>query len=277
MKEFRLKKIWGIVISLLLVPALLLTGCSKQVHDPLTMENLAGKRIGVMNGYSSDYIFCMDEYKSYNLQLYRFDMYSDMELALRFNRLDAASMENDEAYVFCRIMPDFVIQLVPVNDMEFGYPFCADKTELLAQFNQWVKDFRKTAEYTDIVKRVEATREAPYQAKKIENIVTTDKVLKVGLFDGWEPVSYINTATDEWEGSDIELITYFANSLGAKVELEPKSYQQMLIELGNGMLDVMLCPETLLYQKDMEMGSNVTMSDGVFLKDIVLLVNKEEP
>jgi hypothetical protein len=32
-----------------------------------------------------------------------------------------------------------------------------------------------------------------------------------------------------------------------------------------------------LYKKDMEMGKNITMSEGVFLKDIVLIVNKEAP
>jgi ABC-type amino acid transport substrate-binding protein len=270
-------KILSLTFLFTLLISLLATGCSPPVREKLTMETLKNKRVGVMCGYSSDYIFCQPEYKQYNLQLYRFDMYSDMELALHFNRLDVAAMENDEAYVFCRMMPEFKIGLVPAVDLEFGYPFNRQRREFLTQFNQWIKEFRKTDTYADIEKRVENTLYEPWVPKKVENLVTTDRVLKVAAFDGWEPVSYINTSTDEWEGSDVELITHFANSLGAKVEIIDKGYSQMLIELGSGLIDLMLTPETLLYQKDMELGNNVTMSDGVFLKSIVLLVNKEAP
>jgi membrane-bound lytic murein transglycosylase MltF len=148
---------------------------------------------------------------------------------------------------------------------------------MLELFNGYIREFRQTEEYADIIRRVEASVVAPYQPKKVTNQVTTDRVLKVAAFDSWEPVSYINTSTHEWEGSDVELLTHFANSLGARLELIVMSYNQMLIELGSGLIDLMVCPETLMYKKDMEMSKNITMSDGVFLKDIVLIVNKEEP
>jgi ABC-type amino acid transport substrate-binding protein len=277
MNEFKAKKQAGKIFCLLLILGLVMTGCDKTVSESLTTENLTGKRIGVMCGYSSDYILCTEEYAPYNLRLYRYDYYADMQLALRFNRLDAAAMENDEAYVFCRIEPRFVIGLTPAAQIEFGYPFNAGKMEFLGQFNSWIREFRKTEEYADILRRVEASAMAPYVPKKVISAVTTERVLKVAVFDGWEPVSYINNLTHEWEGSDVELVTYFANSIGASLELIDMSYNQMLIELGSGLVDLMLCPETLLYKKDMEMGKNITMSEGVFLKDIVLIVNKEAP
>lgn len=274
MNAFKFKKRSGKIINILLILCLLLTGCSKTISKPLTAENLAGKRVGVMCGYSSDYILSAAKY---GLKIYRYDFYADMQLALRFKRLDAAAMENDEAYVFCRIEPRFRIGLVPASQLEFAYPFNADKREILEQFNSFVREFRHTGEYADILRRVKASADAPYQPKKVTNHVTTDRVLKVAVFNGWEPVSYINTSTHEWEGSDVELTTYFANSLGASLELIEMSYSQMLIELGSGLVDLMLCPETLMYKKDMEMSKNITMSDGVFLKDIVLIVNGEEP
>lgn len=101
-------------------------------------------------------------------------------------------------------------------------------------------------------------------------------MLKVAAFDGWEPISYINAATGEWEGCDVELITYFANSLGAELELIDMSWEQMIIELSSGLVDLMLCPDSLMLAKDLEMSGNIVMSDWVFLKDIVLIVNKEE-
>lgn len=253
---------------------LLLTGCSRNKHEPLTLDNLAGKRVGVMCGYSTDYILSPGKY---GVELYRYDYYADMQLALRFNRLDTAAMESDEAYVFCRIEPRFKIGLTLDSHLEFGYPFNADKLDFLERFNRFAEEFRQTEEYTDIVRRVEESAVKPYQPKKVINQVTTDKVLKVAAFDGWEPVSYINNATQEWEGSDVEMLTYFANSLGAKLELIVMSYSQMLIELGSGLIDLIICPDVMLYKKDLEMSKNVTLSDGVFYKDIVLIVNSEEP
>ena len=274
MSAFVLMKPWRIVLFLWLIPVLLLTACAQADRETLTFENLAGKRVGVMCGYSSDYILSRDEYA---LEIYRYDQYADMQLALKFNRLDAAAMEMDEAYVFCRIEPRFEIGLVAASQFEFAYHFSLRNQELLAQFNSFIKEFRKTEEYADIIHRVEASAVAPFVPKKVPNTVTTDRVFKVAAFDGWEPVSYINTATNEWEGGDVELVTHFANSLGAGMEMVVLSYQQMLIELNRGLVDIMLCPDSVLFKKDLEMGSNTTMSDCVFLKDIVLIVNKEEP
>jgi len=196
-------------------------------------------------------------------------------LALRFHRIDAASMEIDEAYVFCRMQPDYEIGLIVEEQLEFAYIFNASKREFLEQFNRFTKEFRETKEYADLLRRVQESAEAPYQAKKVDNTVAAERVLKVAAFDGWEPVSYINASTGEWEGCDVEFITHFANSIGAKLELIDMSWNQMMIEIGSGLVDLVLCPASLLMAKDLEMSGNITMSEWVFLKDIVLVVNKE--
>lgn len=46
--------------------------------------------------------------------------------------------------------------------------------------------------------------------------------------------------------------------------------------ISSGLVDLMLCPDSLMLAKDLEMSGNIVMSDWVFLKDIVLIVNKEE-
>lgn len=273
MSGFKLKNLMIKKICLLLSLSLLLAGCGKTSREPLAADNLAGRKVGTVIGESTDYILSSP---AYGLDVFRYDTYADMQLALRFNRIDAASMESDEAYVFCRMQPDTEIGLIAAEQMEFGYVFNADRQELLEQFNQFIKEFRKTEEYADLLRRVEASAEAPYQAKKVENTAPVGKALRVAAFDGWEPVSYINTSTGEWEGCDVELTTHFANSIGAKLELKAMSWGQMMIEMGSGLVDLMLYPASLMMAKDMEMSGNITMSDWVFLKDIVLVVNKEE-
>jgi len=263
-----------LVLSVLILSCLLLTGCgSENVKKPVTADNLSGLRVGVMIGYSPDYILSKD---SRGMEIYRYDTYSDMYLALRFNRLDAIATEREDAYFTCREEPKFEIGPAVTEPSEYAYMFNADRNELREEFNHFIKEFRKTEEYADILRRVEAVGEGPYKPKKVENIVTTDRVIKVAAFDGWEPTSYINTATGEWEGCDVEIITYFANSIGAKLVIEDKSWNQMLIEVANGMVDLILSPDSLLFAKDLEMSGNIIMSEAVHMKDIVLVINEEE-
>lgn len=265
-----LMRMVAMTLLVLIMPAL--AGCSKPPVEPLTKDNLAGKRIGVMNSFSPDYVVSK---LGKDLKLYRYDSYGDMSIAVKFGRLDAAALESDEADVFIRMEPSFQIGLTFAEGDESGYQFSAKKTELIKEFNDFLRDFRKSEAYKDILVRVSKLQEAPYVPNKVENVPTTDRVLKVLLFDGWEPVSYKNTATDEWEGSDVELITHFANHIGAKLELTDASWSQMLIELGNGMKDLAIMPQTLLTNTDLEMSGRIKVTDAVWEKDIVLVINKE--
>lgn len=269
-KNGRLKPTWRWVLIVLI---LIVSGCGKKTGAVLTKDNFHGKKVGVMAGYSTDYILTKSQY---GLDLYRYDAYSDMQLALKFNRIDAAAMEMDEAYVFCRLNPGYQIALKVAEQLDFGYQFNSNRRELIAQFNHFIKGFRQTEAYRDINKRVEASAKAPFVAKKVKNIVTTNRVIKVAVFDGWEPVSFMNRAKGEWEGADVELITYFANSIGAKVKFKELGWNQMLIELGTGLVDLLLDPCAMAMAKDFEMGKSITMSDPAFEKDIVALVFKEE-
>jgi len=272
MSAFKSKKLIIKGCCLFLSLCFLLTGCVK-TKEPLTRDNLAGKKIGVLLGYSTDYILSGSEY---DLDIYRYDTFADMLLALRFNRIDAAALEMDEAGVFCRIEPEYEIGLTVLKQVEYGYLFKSDRKEILEQFNLFIQEFKETAEYADLVRRTELTAETPYEPKEVKNTATTDRVLKVAAFDGWEPISYINASTGAWEGCDVELITHFANSIGAKLELIDMSWEQILIEIVLGSVDMVLCPESLLMAKDFEKKGDIIMSDAVFLKDIGLVVNEDE-
>ncbi|MGI6548697.1 MAG: transporter substrate-binding domain-containing protein [Syntrophomonadales bacterium] len=272
MNNNRIKR--SVVLSFLILLGLLLTGCgATDVGEPITADNLSGLRVGVMVGYSPDYILTKD---SRGMEIYRYDTYSDMYLALSFNRIDAIATEREDAYFICREEADFEIGPAITEPSEYGYMFYSERNELREEFNRFIKEFRKTEEYADMLNRVEATLNAPYKAKKVENIVTTDRVIKVAAYADWEPVSYINTSTDEWEGCDVELITHFANSIGAELVLEDKTWNQMLLEVANGMVDLILSPDSLLMAKDLEMSGNIVMSEPVHIKDIVLVIDKEE-
>ena len=67
MNNNRIKR--SVVLSFLILLGLLLTGCgATDVGEPITADNLSGLRVGVMVGYSPDYILTKD---SRGMEIYR--------------------------------------------------------------------------------------------------------------------------------------------------------------------------------------------------------------
>jgi ABC-type amino acid transport substrate-binding protein len=262
------------LLGILVFAVLVLDGCAKKNFQELDIDHLNGKIIGVMNGYSSDYILSQ---KFKDVKLRRFDDYSNMALALTFHQLDAAAMEMDEAHVFCRLQPSYMIYGTFAKGDQFAYMLSPGNTDLQNRFNAFVREFKKTDLYQEMLKRVDACDKAPFKSKPAQNIHKGKKVLRALVFADWEPVSYKNTKTNQWEGVDVELITLFADSMEARIEFVPVgSYTQAVLDLRLGKVDIFVCPNTLRQKKDLEKAGHVRMSDGIWEKDIVIIVNSAD-
>lgn len=261
------------LIALLLAAVCLVPGCSPAPRAVLTKDNLAGKRIAVMMGYSSDHIMSRPEFGA---QVFRYDSYGDMMMALRFDRVDAIAMEYDEASVLCRTEPAYTISFVVVESSPYAYPVDRKDTGLMESFNTFLRWFRESPEYADILSRRAAAATAPYVHKAVETPQTAERSLKVALYPGWEPISYTNMESGKWEGSDVELIQHFAKSIGVRVEfVDTGDWLQMVLNLMTDKVDMFLCPDSLVLKKDLEMSGMVTMSEWAFKKDIVLITVRE--
>lgn len=248
-----------------------LSGCAPKQNEILDINNLSGKTIGVILGNSPDYILTNH---SKGVELRRYDSNGDMALALAFHQLDAAALERDEADVFCRLQPEYKVHGTFVENDQYAYVLNPKSTELNEQFNTFVAEFRQTDVYKDILERTAECSKHQFKSKTVENAGTGDRVLKVLIYEDWEPVSFLNTETNRWEGTDVELMTHFANSIGAGIEFYPVgSYTQAVLDLRFGKVDIFACPDSLEIKTDIEKGGNVTMSDPVWEKDIVFIVN----
>lgn len=265
----------ALALGFLMIIALSLVGCRPgEVQKTLNPQDLRGKRIGVILGYSSDYVLT-NEYEG--VEIRRFDNFSDMILALHFRQVDAAAMEMDEAYVFCRLQPEYMIYGTFVENEPYSYILNPKNQELNDQFNSWLAGFRETDTYADIIRRVKESAERAFPARYIENEGSGDNILRVQVYDGWEPVSYVNTGNNRWEGADVEVMIHFANSLGAGVEFFPTgSWTQALLDLSSGKVDIFACPESIKIKTDIEMGETIKLSDPVWDKEIVFLVKRAD-
>lgn len=260
----------GLILSLLLS----LSGCAAKQSELLDPDDLSGKTVGVILGNSPDYILTN---AGTGAEVRRYDSNGEMMLALAFHQLDAAAMERDEADVFCLLQPEYRVHSTFVRKERYAYVLDPLRSELNEQFNAFVAEFRESAQYRDIVERMAECAWRIFRSRPVESRGEGDSVLKVLVYEDWEPISYFNPEANRWEGADVELMTHFANSIGAGIEFHAVgSYTQAVLDLRFGKADVLASPDSLQIKTDLEKAGNVTMSDWVWEKEIVFIVNSAD-
>ena len=248
-----------------------LSGCAPKQNEILDINNLSGKTIGVILGNSPDYI----------LTNHSKDQAAQVRFKQRYGArpwpstsLTPQPCERDLRPMCSAVQPEYKVHATFVENDEYAYVLNPKNTELNKQFNTFIAGFRQTDVYKDILERTAECSEHQFTSKPVENTGAGDKVLRVLIYEDWEPVSFLNTETNRWEGADVELITHFANSIGARIEFYPiGSYEQAVLDLCFGKVDLLASPDSLEIKTDLEKGGNVMMSDCVWVKDIVFIVN----
>ena len=69
---------------------------------------------------------------------------------------------------------------------------------------------------------------APVMAQSALNEVLSEGVLKVGTTGDWNPMSVRDTATNEYVGYDIDIMTQLAADLGVELEMVPTDWKTLV-------------------------------------------------
>ncbi|MDB4187907.1 transporter substrate-binding domain-containing protein [bacterium] len=69
---------------------------------------------------------------------------------------------------------------------------------------------------------------APVMAQSALNEILSEGVLKVGTTGDWNPMSVRDTATNEYVGYDIDIMTQLADDLGVELEMVPTDWKTLV-------------------------------------------------
>lgn len=243
-----------LLIAALLV--FLLAGCSSQWHyDPITdVNNLEGRRVGVNLAWESDYYLTGRQ----DLELYRYDQTADMIMALSYDKIDALAIDA-LGWANLANLSDGVERTEPVGYLNYIMYLGADDKELGEDINSFLKDFKQTAEYQDLVDRMSNFDGVDYVGPDIP-LTGTGKVLHVVLDPMNYPRSFPATGTDEAIGYDLEPLKYYANDRGYQLDFTLAEYNAAVIGLQNGSYDVFVGYLSDVYAEDV-------ISVGLYVTD----------
>ena len=260
----RKRNIYSAVVIALLM--LCVCGCSaKRTYQAICdVNHLEGRRIGVNMAWSADYLLSGRD----DVKLLRYNTSSDLVMALRFGQIDAASMEKPFAVEMMSHVSGLSISDQVVATAGFVFAVNNDRADILDELNEFFTKYEGSPEQEELFERLNTTGEFDYH--KVEE-TGGDKVLTVGLPTDSFPISYIDFETGEYAGSDVEVITRFANEYGYRLEFTPGTFTTIEMDIAAGEYDVAIGSFCDVARTDSELGGAFQMTRSYMPCEVVLI------
>lgn len=241
-----------LILTLLFVLSLSCGCVSSDAADGRAAKNQTGssdiKRVGVVLGWESDYLLENDK----SIQLYKYDEMADMILALRYNKVDAISLDGISTKVV-EAMSTGMKKVEPeIGQVGYMALFNEDNIGLRDEYSSFMTDFIESDEYRDYKEWKDSFNGFDYQERSIESTGTGRKI-KVAYMDTAYPRAFTDTNTNEPAGFDLYPLLLWANEMNYKVEFMPSSYTDLVQGLKNKKYDLAIGYLSDVYNSEYEL------------------------
>ncbi|MGN0656062.1 MAG: transporter substrate-binding domain-containing protein [Ruminiclostridium sp.] len=255
------------LVLIFLAAALLfcISGCSrKPAYQPITdVTDLGGRRVGVNLVWSADYLLTGRE----DLTLVRYNTVANLVMALRYGQVDAIATERPFAHEVINCVSGLrIVEPTAANDQLVAC-INRDRTDVLEDFNQFASDFYGSETYTELHSRLNSDS---YEYKKVEP-TGGEKPLKVGLVTDAYPLAYIDSESGEFAGSEVEVVTRFANEYGYSIEFVGGVFSTVEMGIVDGEFDLAIGTFIESARVDTELTGAVCFSQPYMQFEIVFI------
>lgn len=224
-------------LRLILVAPLLflLAACSSSWrYDPITdVNDLEGRKVGVNLAWESDYLLSDRD----DMQLFRYDETSDMIMALSYNKVDAIAMDSMSWAMLEKRSQGVEHVEEPFGSVGVIMFFGTDDEELAEDFNSYLKEFKQTDAYRDLVERFDSFDGLTTNSPDIP-LTGTGKVINVSLNYTYYPRVWVEPRSDVPTGYDLEILKHYANDRNYQLNFIDSEYLNAIIGLLMGSADV---------------------------------------
>ena len=254
------------IIFVALAATLAFTGCSKSKVEIHSVDDLAGKKIGVQAGTTGE-AWVQDNVEG--AQIVSFKSGMDAALDLKNRAIDAVVLDELPAEAIVERNPELKV----IHDMEFAnnkeaYAIAVKKgnTELLASINKTISDMKESGDYEALVN---AFMPADGNIKIPANEVLDGiKVVKLGTNAAFPPFEYVEGKNIV--GFDISMGQKIAKNAGLKLEVVDMAFDSLIPALQSGTIDFIAAGMSV----NEERKKNVDFSETYFESEQVIIVRK---
>ncbi len=262
-----MKKILSLLLLLVLLSGFLLTSCAGREALSITRpEDIASCRIGVTVGTTHD-SFVMENFPEAKIS--RFNVLSDMKQALLSYKIDAAVLDRSTAYIITSKTPELTVMDELLFEEEFGVAFNQSKTELCAQYNQFLAEIKNSGVYDEMDKRWQPGDET-IEVPPIEN-KGSKGTLRLAV-EAETGMPFVSKREDKFIGFDIEMMERFAASLDMKLQIDAYDFNGLLAACVSGKSDMVASAITITEERKKQ----VLFSDTYFVSGGGVMLRKED-
>jgi len=205
---------------------------ASQTGKMTVLDDISDKRVGIFTGTVHDAYMAATYPKA---QVFRYESSADMMMSLKSGKIDVAMFDRITAGLVLKRNPDLGLLTDEVLDMSLGVGFNKKNTDLLYEFNSFLKEIRADGTYDQMHKRwfVEDAETAVMPTFESR---PTGKKLVVGV--SVEDLPYVAIMNGEYVGFDIELMQTFTSRRGYQLELVTIEFPALVAALSSGKVDM---------------------------------------
>jgi len=237
-------------------------------HDGVRLkgiEDIGDKRIGVLLG--SIHEKYATEHQP-NAQLLQYPTVSDLLMALKMSKIDAAYFDHVGLKLIVNENPDVDILAAKVFDVPIAAAFNEEKDELREKFNVFLKGIKASGVYDEMVERW--MNKDIFEMPDIEESDVNGD-LRVGIVcDIGLPFSAVKDG--QVVGFDIELSKRFAAYLEKRFVPSDIQFGSMIASIATNKIDMATCSMMITQEREKE----VDFSDKYFDCGISILARKAD-
>ncbi len=243
-------------------------GEMKNAEEIESVDLLTGQRIGVISAYEGDYLLTGRD----DITLLRYDSEAECLLALSYKQVDAIAVVEDMAEYIMMVSTGLKTVEEPITYSGMATLFMKDG-KFEEDFNEFVKEFRKTDEYQKYIEKVK--NDAYYDGSEIIEETGTGEEIRLGYDELYLPVSFTDTKTGKPNGSEVEMFIYYANARNYRIKWEKITEATTAQAIASGTVDAVLIGYSDIYREETEMSTTVSMSDS-YRETAVVLIEVED-
>ena len=247
-----------------------MSGCSgKQVYQPIDdVSDLGGRTVGVNLAWSADYMLSGRD----DMTLVRYNTVASLVMALRYGQVDVIAMERPSAIEIMNCMSGLrMVEPATATD-ELVACVNIDRTDVVGDFNAFASCFYGSEAYIELYERLNGDS---FEYHKVEP-TGGEKILNVGIPTDCYPFCYIDSESGEFAGSDVEVITRFANEYGYSLKLTGGVFSTIEMGIVNGEFDIAIGTFFESTRVDTELTGAVYLSKP-YMKHEIVFIEIEDP
>lgn len=249
----------------IVLPAILISGCSRPREAINRVDDASQSRIGVMTGSVGETLV-VSRFPEADIKT--FDDIMDAASAMLAGQLDAVVTVFPTALNLCKRYPNLKFLDEPLDKEQNAVAARKQDQQLLADVNRVLADLEKSGALADLRRRWLKEDLSPYEEIAI-NVPTAGVPLKIGVSATREPFSFVN-ADGRVSGHDGELARLIAVGLNRPIEFLDMKFMALIPALQSGKIDLIITGMVATEER----AKSVSFSSPYFDNKQVMIVRK---